>query len=221
MKKRAALLFGIIAAVYGALYLTPPSHWLQKESVLGLLEYLSRAWWGPVAFVGIYALACALAIPGLILTLCAGVVFGTFWGTVYNTIAANAGATVAFLLARALGRGFVEQLLRGSRFKSLDKTAAGNGFRTILTLRLIPLVPFNGLNFAAGLSKINYRDYFMGSLLGMLPATFIYTYFANALFSGAKGAGQEAFRHVLLAGTLLILISLLPTIFKKKLGKNP
>ncbi len=135
-------------------------------------------------------------------------------GTAYNVLASNLGATLAFLMARYFGRDFVSRLMKG-RVEAFDEKVAGHGFKFIFTLRLIPLIPFNGLNLGSGFSKIKYRDYLIGSFLGMLPGTFIYTYFADALLKGATGSGKRALTNLVIASLLLILISLVPTLYKK------
>ncbi|MCR4289580.1 MAG: TVP38/TMEM64 family protein [Candidatus Scalindua sp.] len=208
------ILIMIIAGAFFAFRYTPLSQYTQKETLLDLLSRFREHWWGPVGFIIIYGIGCAFALPGSLLTLCGGAIFGVAWGSFYNILASNLGATLAFLMARYFGRDFVARLMKG-RIESFDEKIAGNGFRFIFTLRLIPLVPFNGLNFGSGLSRIKYRDYLLGSVLGMLPGTFIYTYFADALLSGVTGSGKKAMTNLIIASVLLILISFTPTIYKK------
>lgn len=196
---------------------TPLSHFFEKENLLGFIYFLRGKWWGPIAFIVIYGLGCVVALPGSLLTLAGGAVFGVAWGTVYNVLASNLGASLAFLTARYLGRDFIRGVLKSGKLAEFDKNIERSGFKTIFRLRLIPVVPFNGLNFGAGLSSVKYRDYLLGSLLGMLPATFIYTYFADALLKGVQGANQKVLLNLLAASVLLILISFLPTIYKKRL----
>jgi len=209
-----AILIIIIAGAFFAFRYTPLSQYTQKEALLNLLTEFREYWWGPVGFIIIYGIGCIFALPGSLLTLCGGAIFGVAWGTVYNILASNLGATLAFLMARYFGRDFVARLMKG-RIESFDEKVAGHGLRFIFTLRLIPIVPFNGLNFGSGLSRIKYRDYLLGSVLGMLPGTFIYTYFADALLSGVTGSGKKAMTNLIIASSLLILISLVPTIYKK------
>lgn len=185
------------------------------------MRYLSGVWWGPWVFVAVYAMGALAAVPGLVFVLTGGAVWGTFLGTVYNTLGANLGANLAFLLARLLGRDFVGGLLRNGRLQTLDEKAGRSGFQTVFTLRLIPLVPFNIFNYAAGFSKIRHRDYALGSLLGMLPATFVYTYFADALLSGVEGAGRKAYLQLGSAVALLIALSLAPKAFQKWVRRPP
>lgn len=181
---------------------------------MNVLLRLREHWWGAVGFILIYGIGCIVAIPGSLLTLCGGAIFGVKWGAIYNVLASNLGATLSFLMARYFGREFVSRFMKG-RIESFDEKVARYGFRFIFTLRLIPLIPFNGLNLGSGLSRIRYRDYLLGSVLGMIPGTFIYTYFADALLGGVTGSGERAFTNLIIAGTLLILISLVPTIYKK------
>ncbi|MFQ5687312.1 MAG: TVP38/TMEM64 family protein [Candidatus Scalindua sp.] len=208
------ILIMILAGAFFAFRYTPLSHYTRKETLLNLLAQFREHWWGPVGFIIIYGIGCVFALPGSLLTLCGGAIFGVAWGTFYNILASNLGATLAFLMARYFGRDFVARLMKG-RIESFDEKVAGHGFRFIFTLRLIPLVPFNGLNFGSGLSRIKYRDYLLGSVIGMLPGTFIYTYFADALLSGVTGSGKKAMANLIIASALLILISFTPTIYKK------
>jgi len=213
----------VIAALIGLSAIfrwTPLADYLTRENVLAFFQSIREEWWGPLIFILIYALGCVIALPGSVLTLAGGAVFGTAWGTVYNVLASNVGATLAFLVARFLGRDFVKGLMKSGKLAQFDRDIEKAGFKTIFRLRLIPLVPFNGLNFGAGLSSVRYRDYFCGSLLGMIPATFIYTYFADALLQGVQGVGQKAFLNLIIASILLILISFLPTLYKKIKGEN-
>ena len=133
---------------------------------MSLLTQLRAHWWGPIGFILIYGIGCIVALPGSLLTLCGGAIFGVPRGTVYNALASNLGATLAFLMARYFGRDFVSRLMKG-RIESFDEKVAKHGFRFILTVRLIPLIPFNGLNLGSGLSRIKYRDYLLGSVRGM------------------------------------------------------
>ncbi|MBI4051620.1 MAG: TVP38/TMEM64 family protein [Elusimicrobia bacterium] len=190
-----------------------------REHILVFLLSIRGEWWTPLVFLILYVGICGIGLPGLVLTLSGGVLFGTFWGTFYSWVGATLGASVAFSLSRKLGRHFVERLW-GSRtfFKRFDLSSERHGFQAILTLRLVPICPFNGVNLGAGMSKIHFSDFFLGTLLGLLPPTFIYTYFADSLLSGVVGAKGEALRHVFTAGALLVLLSLLPGLYKRYKG---
>ena len=106
--------------------------------------------------------------------------FDLFEATLYTWIGATLGATLAFLLARLLGRDFFAQLLAG-RLQALDERLSRNGFFNMLILRLVPLIPFNAINFGAGLTSIRLRDYVLATAIGILPGTFVYQYLFSRL----------------------------------------
>ncbi|KHE92401.1 MAG: hypothetical protein SCABRO_01821 [Candidatus Scalindua brodae] len=148
------ILIMILVGAFFAFRYTPLSQYTQKETLLDLLSKFREHWWGPVGFIIIYGIGCVFALPGSLLTLCGGAIFGVAWGSFYNILASNLGATLAFLMARYFGRDFVARLMKG-RIDSFDEKVADNGFRFIFTLRLIPLVPFNGLTLAPAFPGLN------------------------------------------------------------------
>lgn len=179
-----------------------------------LLAGLRSSWWGPLAFVALYAALSALNFSGLVLTLAGGAVFGFWWGALLNTLGGNLGATGAFWLARALGRDGVRALV-GNRLSALDRVAEGQGLMWLLRLRLIPVVPFNLLNLACGLTAMPWRAYAMATVIGILPGTLVYTYFADAIVGGVAGGSRTAFVRVLVAGALLVGLSFLPALARR------
>lgn len=149
----------------------------------------SLGFWGPLVFVLGYAFATVAFVPGSLLTLAAGAVFGLLEGTVYVLVGATLGATGAFLVARHLARSHVEARLAGSpRFLAIDRAVAREGLKIVTLLRLNPVLPFNLLNYALGLTKVRLPHYLL-ACVGMIPATFLYVYYGKALGSLAAVAG--------------------------------
>ena len=214
--KLGALVLLIVGGFFGV-RATPAGPYLTLDGIGDGIEWLRGNAWAAPIFVGIYAAATALAVPGTILTLAGGAVFGFWWGTVYNFIAANIGANAAFLVARSLGGDAVRRLIgKDSKvLNKLDGIVERHGFRGLLTLRLIPLVPFNALNFGSGLMALKWRTYATATLIGILPGTAVYTFFADAILQGSQEASRDAWLRVLLAGLLLVLLGFLPTILRK------
>lgn len=207
----------LVALVAGGLVVanaTPLDQYFSREGIGQAIAWIRASDAAPVLYMVLYAGATALAIPGSILTLAGGALFGVVWGTVYTTIAANVGANVAFGVARYLGRDGIRKLA-GSRLDKLDQAAEDHGFRGLFTLRLIPVVPFNALNFGAGLTSISWRNYALATAIGIFPGTVVYTMFADALLAGSQEASREALIRVLVSGGLLILLSFLPTIARR------
>ncbi|MCI0642510.1 MAG: TVP38/TMEM64 family protein, partial [Gemmataceae bacterium] len=139
-------------------------------------------------YIGIYIVGTVLLVPGTVLSFVGAALFGVWEGTLYTWIGATLGATAAFFLAKALGRDFVNQRL-GGKLEALDRRLAQNGFASILILRLVPLFPFNGINFGSGLTSIRAGDYILGTAVGILPGTFVFQFVFDRL---AQKLGQES-----------------------------
>ncbi len=150
--------------------------------------------WGPVIFVLLYIAATVLFLPGLILTLGAGFVFGVVKGSIIVSIAATLGATAAFLVGRYLARDWVSKKIEGNtKFKAIDEAVGREGWKIVGLTRLSPAFPFNLLNYAFGLTRVSLRDYFFASWIGMMPGTVMYVYFGSLAGDlAAVGTGQRA-----------------------------
>lgn len=136
--------------------------------------------WGALIFIIIYILACVFFLPGSILTLGAGVVFGLIEGTVLVSISSTFGATAAFIVGRYFARDWVARRIESNpRFKTIDDAVAKEGWKIVGLTRLSPVFPFNLLNYAYGLTKVSLRDYFFASWIGMLPGTIMYVYIGS------------------------------------------
>jgi uncharacterized membrane protein YdjX (TVP38/TMEM64 family) len=171
-------------------------------------------------FVVAYAAATTFGLPGSAFTLAGGAIFGFWWGSVLNWIGATLGATTAYLFARALCGDSCRELL-GRYEAKLQQAAAEHGFMAMLRLRLIPVIPFNLLNYAAALAGVRLRAYLVATMIGIIPAMAIYTYFADALLGGVAGATRHALLNVSMAGALLILLSFVPAAMQRwRRGKD-
>jgi uncharacterized membrane protein YdjX (TVP38/TMEM64 family) len=169
--------------------------------------------WGPVVFIIGYALAAVAFVPGSLLTLAAGAIFGLGKGVVYVFIAAVLGSSAAFLVSRHLARAAIERKLAGNaRFAAIDRAVSAQGRKIVFLLRLSPVFPFNLLNYALGLTNVRFVDYLVASV-GMLPGTLLYVYYGKlagdvaALASGAavkKGAGYYAVLALGLVATVVV-----------------
>lgn len=177
-------------------------------SLVGTIRAFTGRWWVGPAFALAYAGLVLFAVPASALTIIGGAAFGLVHGVAWVTVGANLGANLAFWAARRLGRVALEGLF-GPRLGALDRVSGAAGFHGLLTLRLIPIVPFNLLNFAAALTTVPARDYALATLIGILPGTVVYVFFADALLAGSAEASRGALLRVLAAGALLVGFSLL------------
>ncbi len=135
---------------------------------------------GTAIYCVIYVLACVLLIPGSILTLGAGVLFGVVKGSIIVSIASTTGATTAFIVGRYLARNWVASKVEGNtRFKAIDEAVADEGWKIVGLTRLSPVFPFNLLNYAFGLTKVSAKQYIIASWIGMMPGTIMYVYMGS------------------------------------------
>lgn len=197
--KLAAIVGGLI--IFIALtrqlggYIPQLAGWVENQGALG-----------PLIFIAAYVVGVVAFLPGALLTLTGGALFDLAQGTVYVFIAAVIGSSLAFLAARYIARGMIEERLRDHpRFAALDSAVGEQGLKIVFLLRLSPAFPFNFMNYALGVTRVSFRDYLIASL-GMLPGTLLYVYYgkvaghAAALAAGAAVDKDSAYYVVLALG---------------------
>ncbi len=125
----------------------------------------------------------AAFIPGSPLTLIAGAILGTFWGTIISLVGNTVGATLAFLIARYLLKNFIQKTLiqKYPAIKNYEDKLIKNGFTTTVFLRLVPLFPFNAINFILGVTDMKFKDYIFGTMIGIIPGTIAFVYFGESI----------------------------------------
>jgi uncharacterized membrane protein YdjX (TVP38/TMEM64 family) len=177
---------------------------------------------GVLVYALVYAAAAICLLPGSILMIGAGVAYGPIWGTLIASPASALAATAAFLVGRTVARRRVAAwAARDPRFAAIDAAVGDQGLKLVILVRLSPLVPFNVLNYALGLTRVRTRDYALGSLVGMLPVTFLYVYAGSVvgdLARAAQGGADHPWRPVLSA--LGLLATLVVTIHLTRLAKR-
>lgn len=210
----ALVVIGLLGAAAAGYALFPVGRW-----ALELVEWIRGAGAAGVGvFAAAYVTATALLLPGSVLTLGAGFAYGPIVGTLLVSPISILAATVSFLLARFVARGWVSRkVARDPRFSAIDAAVGTSGFKIVALLRLSPVLPFSALNYALGLTRVSLRDYVLGSWLGMLPGTVLYVYLGSLVTSAselASGSRPDAgpWGRVLywggLAATLLVTVVL-------------
>jgi len=208
---KVALVLVLLVALGLFLIFAPWADWLGS-----LLEFVDRFGpWGPVILGELYIACTILLVPGSVLTLGAGLLFNLWKGVVTVSIASTIGATAAFLYGNTLLRGWVEKRISDYKiFGAIDRAIAKRGWVIVLLLRLSPVIPFNLLNYALGLTQIGVIPYMLASWIGMLPATVVYVYIGSlvpnigAIVSGNydKGIGPIILFVVGLIATIAALV---------------
>lgn len=169
---------------------------------------------GYIAFVALYIVACVLLVPGSALTLSAGAIYGFFEGLVLASISSTLGATAAFLVGRYVARDWVaRRIARNPRFKRIDEAVAREGWKIIVLTRLSPVIPFNLLNYAYGVTSVRLPQYVLASWVGMLPGAIVVVYLGSlagdlaALDTDApSGTGSLIMQAVGLVATVAVTV---------------
>lgn len=203
----------IFAVVLGALALAaftlPVVEWLTA-----LIEWIDAnrgiSW---LVFIVVYILSTVLILPGSLLTLSAGFLFGLGFGFVLVSAASVIGACCSFLLGRYFARDWVADKISGNaKFSALDNAVRDKGFVIVLLTRLSPVFPFSLLNYALGITAVRFPNYALASWIGMMPGTLLYVYLGSAaqnlteVFSGEAASGSNWLLYVGLAATLVLTI---------------
>jgi uncharacterized membrane protein YdjX (TVP38/TMEM64 family) len=205
-RKHFKIIFGIsclFLAVFAARYV----------DIRSFLEYVRNiGFFGALIFAGVYVMATIAFIPGSLLTLGAGAIFGVVMGSLVVSAGSTFGAAAAFLIGRYFTRDWVSKKIAGNqKFKAIDDAVAADGFKMVMLIRLSPIFPFNLINYAFGLTKVRFKDYLLASWIGMMPGTVMYVYLgsvAGDLTSlGAKHASKTPAEWVIYGVGLLATIA--------------
>ena len=209
--KKILLFVAIIAAALAAWFLYLQNH------LPALMEWVrEQGLWGAIV-VGLgYAIATVLMIPGSLVTLLIGAIYGPWIGTAVVSPASVLGAALAFQLGRGVFRGAIENKMAGNvRFAALQGAIEEQGFKILTLVRLSPVFPFTVVNYAFGLTRVSFSTYVLGSFLGMLPGTLMYVYLGSAVGDiatlSSEGVGDAGWQGEVLkwgglAATVIVTI---------------
>lgn len=211
---RFLLLAVVVVAGFSIIRFSPLNEFFTREAILDLLSHLRDSWWAPLALIGMFLVLSPLGVPATPLIFAGGAVFGLAWGGLYNFLGCFGGAAVSFLLARALGRDLIVHLAGQERLDKAETLLSRHGFWALVRIRFIP-VPFPIVNFGSALAGVPLRTFLGSSALGLLPAILIYTYFISTLVETASGPSAAHVRNLMLAIGLSLLVTLLPTFWKR------
>lgn len=177
--------------------------WIMEQGVLA-----------PLYFIFLYAVGTVLFLPGIILTIVGGLIFGPWLGTLYNLLGAVIGATAAFLIARYVAREWIEQKL-SKTLKVIKEDAEGSQWWLIAIVRLVAVIPFNVANYVLGLSRIRIYVFIFGSGIFMLPGCFVYTYIGSLGPKVYLGSTMDSVKSIMLAVSGLVILACIPWMVKE------
>lgn len=182
-------------------------HFDAKEKLETTLQWIENlGFWGPVVFILAYIVATVFLLPGSVLTLGAGAVFGLVKGGICVSIGSTIGATAAFLVGRYLARDWVAKKIEGNeKFLAVDEAVAQEGWKIVGLLRLSPMFPFNLLNYGFAITRVSLRDYFFASWIGMIPGTIMWVYIGY-LANVAASDGDNTSKTLKIVGFVATVI---------------
>ncbi len=218
MNRRNLIFRSVLVAALGAaiIWLGLHRELLQPATIERELQRFGG--WAPILFLLLYALATVLFVPGSVLTVAGGALFGPIWGTLWNLTGATLGATLAFVIARYVASDWVAAR-NGERLGRLMRGVEEEGWRFVAFVRLVPLFPFNLMNYAFGLTRIRLREYIFASFVCMTPGALAYTYLGYAGREAAFGQAG-AIRKAVLALALLAAVAFLPRLVRRVKGQR-
>jgi uncharacterized membrane protein YdjX (TVP38/TMEM64 family) len=177
---------------------------------------LSLGVWAPIGFVVLYGIATVAMIPGSVFDLTGGALWGPYLGSLINLAGGSLGAALAFLVARYVARDWV-QLRAGPRTKGIMQSVDADGWKFVAFVRIVPIFPYNVVNYLLGLTHIPFHQYMLATIIFMSPATVVYTYIGHASRQAIAG-NTDNLRYALLALGLLAVLLVLPRIYNKIRG---
>jgi len=192
------MLVAFLVAAFLVFRLTPLHEILTRDRMIALMAELRAAWWAPVALIGLYVLLSPSGLPVSPLIWAGGIVFGVWWGWLYNFLGALLGASASFLLARALGRDLVLHVASATLLERAERILERHGFWALVRVRFLP-IPFSVINYGAALAGIRWPVFISATTIGLAPSMVIWTYFGYAIFSVTTANRGEVVRNLVVA----------------------
>jgi uncharacterized membrane protein YdjX (TVP38/TMEM64 family) len=212
---------GLIAFCAGALCLyrfTGLKELITPQTLETIIN--GSGFWAPVVFMALEAMAITLFVPASILVVLAAGLFGAYWGFLYAWIGAWIGAGCAFLLGRTLGRDFVKSTM-GERLRKYDDAIEKNGFTAVLYIRLLNM-PFTPMNYGLSLTKVHFKDFFLGTGLGVMVSIFAITFLSGMIRDAwISSRWSDLISLKVFFGIILYVISFFIPLILKKIKGSP
>ncbi len=173
------------------------------ESVQARISSLGN--WAPVGFILLYGIATVAMIPGGIFDLAGGVLFGPVWGSLFNLAGGTLGAALAFLVARYIGAGWVERRA-GPRMQKIMRSVEADGWQFVAFVRLVPIFPYNVVNYLLGVTRIPFHHYLLATVVFMAPSTVAYTWIGHAGSQAMTGETDNIYYALVVLALVAVLV---------------
>jgi uncharacterized membrane protein YdjX (TVP38/TMEM64 family) len=189
---------------------------LTAEALVARIDGLGP--WAPIGFVTLYAVATVAMVPGGIFDLAGGALFGPYLGSIYNLLGGTLGASLAFLVARYIARDWA-QAKAGPRLQGVMRSVDEEDWRFVAFVRLVPVIPYNVMNYLLGVTRIPFARYLLATLVFMTPSTLAYTWIGHASRQAIAG-DTENIKYALIALALIAVVLMVPRFYKRLRGNG-
>ena len=207
------------AIAIAAVAIGASNDWLNMTTLWEVLVRIRDAHGTVVIFTLLFIAVAAVGLPITPLVLIGGVLFGVWRGMLLSWAAALVGGVAGYYLARLVGKNAFRRLIERAAGKNVQFSGK-RARRTLLRLRLIPITPYGGLNFAAGLAGMPLKDFLIATAIGIIPGIAIFTYFASQVITGGKAARHMAIVQTVIAAAVLWALTYAPAIWDRKTGSS-
>jgi len=213
-----ALLVLLLGGTFAAARWTPLGNYLQLDRLQALLAHLRGAWWSPIVHLAIFVVLGAIGVPATPIILVGAAIFGAWWGTLWNWTGIVLASAAGFLLAKALGREFVERI-GGDKIRRAEKVLHRRGFLPLVAVRFIP-VPFALVNAAAAVVGVRFGKFLAATMLGMVLPIGIFTYFSAAILEAATGDRAAIAMRLAIVTVSAAILVFLPLGLRRRLRRR-
>jgi uncharacterized membrane protein YdjX (TVP38/TMEM64 family) len=216
-QKGFALLFWVIL-ILGYQWYAISNNLTPLEVVRNLLEFLTQSLWGPLVYIGLYAIRPLILFPSSVLTVAGGFVFGPIWGVIYTIIASNTSSAIAYYVGRYFGQGLLEGDDPDNIIQRYANRMRANSFETIMIMRFI-FLPYDMVSYLAGFLRIRFWPFILATALGSIPGTFAFVLF-GASIENFDGGLPSLNPGILATSVMIFIVSIaLSRLFKRR--ENP
>lgn len=212
---RVAVALGFLGLI-AVLWLSPLRDQVTVDNAVRLRDQFASHWWGPPLFVVGYAICATLLVPASVFVLSSGFIWGGPVGGSYALIGGTLGACLSYGLARFLGADILSRF--GPRGARIAEQLRGATFRSFLIVRVIPVIPYAILNYGAGVARIRFGVFALATMLGLAPATYVFSWSADALLNG-RLSGEDAFLRVAAICTAIVVVAVIPSMLKRRAAR--
>lgn len=219
---RAGLRFGVLllllAGSFAAIRWTPLGDLLSAERLQSTLGALRDAWWSPLVHIGLCVVLGGIGVPATPFLIAGAAIFGALWGTLWNFVAILLASVAGYLLARLLGREFVERI-GGAKIRRAEQVLHRRGFLPLVAVRFVP-IPFTLVNAAAAVVGVRFPKFVAATAIGLAPSVTILTYFTAALLEAATGDRAAVVRQMLVVSISAAVLVFLPIGIRQRMRQR-